>query len=164
METLRAAAAVKARKADVILNKKLLQLAQERKTAGRATSLDVTRAQVQFENEKLRLLVARNAQDQSTLNLLRAIGLPFSVTLELTDELKLVSLPDQSPEDALRVAKENRIELKAQARRERLAALSLATRKSYPKMASVKNGGGGGPFRFRNPKTGYHGCRGAGLE
>ncbi|MCZ6801108.1 MAG: TolC family protein [Nitrospirae bacterium] len=127
LETLRAAAAVKARKADVILNKKLLQLAQERKTAGMATSLDVTRAQVQFENEKLRLLVARNARDQSTLNLLRAIGLPFSVTLELTDELKLVSLPDQSPEEALRVAKENRIELKAQARRERLAALSLSS-------------------------------------
>ena len=127
LETLRAAAAVEARGADVLLNTKLLRLARERKTAGMATSLDVTRAQVQFENEKQRLLVARNAFDRSKLNLIRAIGLPFTVTLELTDELKLISLPEQTPEEALRVAEENRIELKAQSRRERLAALSLSS-------------------------------------
>ena len=58
LETLRAMAAVDARKADVTLNKELLRLATERKSAGMATSLDVTRAKVQLENERQRLLVA----------------------------------------------------------------------------------------------------------
>jgi len=81
LETLRAKAAVHAREADVTLNQELLRLARERKAAGMATSLDVTRARVQLENEKQRLLVAQNAHDRATLTLIRAIGLPFEVRL-----------------------------------------------------------------------------------
>ena len=51
-EALSFEAAVKARQANVQLNQELLRLATERKEAGMATSLDVTRAKVQLENEK----------------------------------------------------------------------------------------------------------------
>lgn len=127
LETLRAEAAVQARQADVKLNQELLRLAQERKSAGMATSLDVTRAKVQLEDQKQRLLAARNDYDRAKLNLIRAIGLPFDVRLELTDELKLVTMAQQTVGEALQVARENRVELKAQERRERLAALTLSS-------------------------------------
>jgi len=127
LETLRAQAAVKARMADVNLNNELLRLAVERKYAGMATSLDVTRAKVQLENEKQRLLVARNEYDRAKLNLIRAIGLSFDVALILTDELTLHKIPEQTVEEALQVATENRVELKAQKKRERLAELSLSS-------------------------------------
>ena len=127
LETLRAQAAGKARLADVKLNNELLRLAVERKYAGMATSLDVTRAKVQLENEKQRLLVARNDYDRAKLNLIRAIGLSFDVTLVLTDELTLHKVPEQTVEEALQVATENRVEFKAQKKRERLAQLSLSS-------------------------------------
>ncbi|UCH91690.1 MAG: TolC family protein [Nitrospirota bacterium] len=127
LETLRAKAAVDARKADVALNKELLRLARERKSAGMATSLDVTRAKVQLEDVRQRLLVAENERDRGKLNLIRAMGLSFDVRLVLTDEMKLVKISDQSMGEALQVAKENRSELKAQKNRERLASLSLSS-------------------------------------
>lgn len=127
LEVLRATAAVEAREADVKLNEELLRLARERKAAGMATSLDVTRAQVQLKNEKQRLLVSQNEEGRAKLNLIRAIGFSFDVQLILTDELKLIPVPVQTTKDALQVAQENRVELRAQARRERLAALTLSS-------------------------------------
>ena len=127
LETLRAHAAVEARLADVKLNNELLRLAIERKSVGMATSLDVTRAKVQLESEKQRLLVARNEDDRARLNLIRAIGLSFDINLVLTDELKIQKIPEQTIEEALQIATENRVELKAQKKRERLAELSLSS-------------------------------------
>jgi outer membrane protein len=127
LETLRAIAAVDARKADVALNLELLRLATERKSAGMATSLDVTRAKVQLENVKQQLLVAENERDRSLLNLIRSMGLSFDVRLVLTDEMKLVDISDESMVEALLVAQEHRPELKAQKNRERLAALTLSS-------------------------------------
>ncbi len=127
LETLRAQKAVEARLADVRLNKQLLRLAMERKSAGMATSLDVTRAKVQLENEKQRLLVARNEDSRAQLNLSRAIGLPFDAKVILTDKLTLTKVAPQTIRDALQVASENRVELKVQKKRERLAALSLSS-------------------------------------
>ncbi len=127
LEALRVQKAVKARLADVKLNHELLRLATERKSVGMATKLDVTRAKVQLENEKQRLLVARNEYGRAKLNLSRAIGLSFDVKLILTDKLKLVPIPSQTVDEALQVAKEHRVELKAQKKRERLAALTLSS-------------------------------------
>lgn len=127
LETLRAKAAVEARKADVTLNQELLRLATERKAAGMATSLDVTRAKVLLENERQRLLVAENERDRGKLNLIRAIGLSFDVSLVLTDEMAMVTVPEQTMAEALAIANENRTELKVQKQRERLASLTLSS-------------------------------------
>ncbi len=127
LEALRAKAAVEARKADVKLNQELRRLAAERKAAGMATRLDVTRADVQLKNERQRMLVAQNEGDRALLNLIRAIGLSFDVDLLLTDEMIMVSVPDQSIEEALQVARDNRSELMRQKERERLAALTLSS-------------------------------------
>jgi len=52
VEALRADEAVKAREADIELSRQLLKLAMDRKIAGIATGLDVTREEVQLENNK----------------------------------------------------------------------------------------------------------------
>lgn len=59
IEALRADEAVKAREADIELIRQLLKLARDRKAAGIATGLDVTREEVQLENNRQRLLVRR---------------------------------------------------------------------------------------------------------
>lgn len=69
---------------------------------------------VQLENVRQQLLVAENDRDQAKLNLIRAIGLSFDVTLTLTDEMSLVAVPDQTIAEALAVAQEHRTELKVQ--------------------------------------------------
>lgn len=125
LEALRAEAAVKASEANVDLSQQLLNLAQDRKAAGLSTSLDVTRAQVQRENEKQRLLAAQNQRDRTKLNLLRNLGITDEVTLVLTDELKRVEVEPQSPAEALAVARAHRVELQAQAMREKFASLTL---------------------------------------
>lgn len=127
MEAIRAEAAVKARQADIELSQQLLKLAQDRKKAGVATGLDVTREEVQLENTRQRLLVAQNDQESAKLNVIRALGIDFDVRLTLTDELSLVNVAPQSPADALLAAHENRTELKAQVTRQKLASLSLSS-------------------------------------
>ena len=127
LDTLRVQKSIKARLAGVKLNKQLLRLAMQRKSVGMATKLDVTRAKVQLENEKQRLLVARNDFGSAKLNLSRGIGLSFDVKLILTDELKLVPVSPQTVDEALQIARKHRVELKAQKKRERLAALTLSS-------------------------------------
>lgn len=124
MEALRADEAVKARRADMELSQQLLKLAQDRKAAGVATGLDVTREEVQLENTRQRLLVSQNDQESARLNLIRALGIDFDVRMVLTDTLTFVEVVHEKPEQALAVAQENRAELKAQANRQRLASLS----------------------------------------
>jgi len=127
MEAIRAEAAVKARQADIELSQQLLKLAHDRKKAGVATGLDVTREEVQLENTRQQLLMAQNDHESAKLNVIRALGIDFDVRLTLTDELSLVNVAPQSPADALLAARENRTELKAQTTRQKLASLSLSS-------------------------------------
>ena len=127
MEASRAEAAVKARLADLELSQQLLKLAQDRKQAGVATGLDVTREEVQVENTRQRLLVAQNDHESAKLNLIRTLGIDFNVSVILTDELSSAKVEFQTPDTALAVARENRAELKAQITRQKLASLSLSS-------------------------------------
>lgn len=127
VEALRADEAVKAREADIELSRQLLKLAMDRKIAGIATGLDVTREEVQLENNKQRLLVSQNEQESARLNLIRALGIAFDVRLVLTDELKFVQVEPERTEEALTIAREQRMELKVQENRQKLAALSLSS-------------------------------------
>jgi outer membrane protein TolC len=127
IEALRADEAMKARQADIELSQQLLKLARDRRAAGIATGLDVTREEVQLENNKQRFLVSQNEQESARLNLIRALGISFEVRLTLTDELKFVPVEPQQAEEALTVAREQRVELKVQETRQKLAALSLSS-------------------------------------
>ena len=123
--------------ADLELSQQLLKLAQDRKQAGVATGLDVTREEVQVENTRQRLLVAQNDHESAKLNLIRTLGIDFNVSVILTDELSSAKVEFQTPDTALAVARENRAELKAQITRQKLASLSLSsvTRERIPSLS-----------------------------
>lgn len=140
MEALRADEAVKARRADIELSQQLLKLAQDRKAAGVATGLDVTREEVQLENTRQRLLVAQNDHESAQLNLIRTLGIDFDVHLVLTDSLAFVKVVHEKPDEALATAQENRTELKAQANRQRLASLSHSSVESERVPSLALNG------------------------
>lgn len=127
IEALRADEAVKAREADIELSQQLLKLAKNRKAAGVATGLDVTRQEVELENNNQRLLVSQNELESARLNLIRSLGIAFDVRLILTDDLKFVPVAPQAPEQALMTAREQRLELRAQENRQRLASLTLSS-------------------------------------
>ncbi len=127
IEALRADEAVKAREADIELSQQLLKLARNRKAAGVATGLDVTRQEVELENNNQRLLVSQNELESARLNLIRSLGIAFDVRLILTDDLKFVPVKPQAPEQALMAAREQRLELRAQENRQRLASLTLSS-------------------------------------
>ena len=127
IEALRADEAVKARQADIDLAQQLVKLAKDRRAAGVATGLDVTREEVQLENDRQRLLVGQNEQESARLNLIRALGIDFEVRVVLTDELKFVPEQAQPPEQVLTIARQQRLELRAQEQRQRLAGLSLSS-------------------------------------
>ncbi len=127
VEALRADEAVKAREADIELSRQLLKLARDRKAAGIATGLDVTREEVHLENNTQRLLVSKNEQESARLNVIRALGIAFEVRLVLTDELKFVPVEPERMETALTTARGQRLELRAQETRQQLAALSLSS-------------------------------------
>jgi outer membrane protein TolC len=124
--SLRAEARVQAAEANVKLAEELLQLAENQKTAGTGTGLEITRAQVQLANERQLLLVARNERRQANLQLLKAMGLPLEAPLLFSYQLSRVPVEEATPEKALAVALESRADLKAQRRREESARLSYS--------------------------------------
>lgn len=130
MEALRAGAAVKAGEANVKLGSALWKLTEGRRTAGAATKIDVIRARIQLENERRRLLDARNEMIRAKLRLIRAMGVKDGTPITLTGTLKLLKMEETTVEETLMAAFQNRTELQAQARREKLAELALSSRVS----------------------------------
>lgn len=66
---------------------------QLRLRAGRASELEVLRAEVELENLRPQLVQAQNAADLAVLNLKRLTNIPYGQPVELTTELTLPS-PD----------------------------------------------------------------------
>jgi outer membrane protein len=126
LAALRAEAGVAAAKANVELAQALLELAQNQKTAGTATGIDVTRARVQLSNEQQRLLVAENQRDRTHLELLRAMDLKLETKLELTEQLSYTPMQDVALEKALETALTSRSDWKAQQRRQENARLNYS--------------------------------------
>jgi outer membrane protein TolC len=98
LRAARVDAVVAARTADSALAAELVRLAQAQKDAEVGTQIDVTRAQTQLVAAEGALLVARNEQRRSRIDLARSLGLSSDTPLELTDtlaaELVQTDLPD----------------------------------------------------------------------
>jgi outer membrane protein TolC len=84
---LRAQASVESAAANLALSRALVKLAESQKSAGMATGIEVTRAQVQLANEEQRLALARNEYDRAALQLLREIGLTVSTPVRFADAM-----------------------------------------------------------------------------
>ncbi len=123
LEAVRAEAAVEATQADITLGEALLKLAVDQKAAGTGTGIEVTRARVQMENERQRLLVAQNGLAGARLKLMRAMHLEMDRPLELTDKLSFVPAEPQTVQEALHTALEARADWQAQNKRLETARL-----------------------------------------
>ncbi len=111
----RADAQLGARVADSVLADSLLAIAHEELRVGVGVALDVTRAQSQFATIRAQLIVARNEQDRSRLDLLRALGQPLTAKVNLADSLTGLVLRDTTinEADAIDLAMRTRPDLRA---------------------------------------------------
>ncbi len=143
MAGLRAVAELEAVNANVALAEAVLKQAQNQKTAGSGTGIEVTRARVELLNQKQRRLVAENDRNKARLELLRAMGVRLDTEVELTDKLTYAPVDTAAFEHAKEEAEKSRADLKAQMSREDAARLSAsATRmERLPSVASFADYG-----------------------
>src|ERR1022692_1219989 len=118
LAAVRADADVESAKANVTLSEAVLQQAENQKSAGTGTGIEITRARVQLANDRQRLLVAENARRSAGLQLLRGIGLRLDTELVLTDKLQYVPVDAVTMEQAKAQAMTERPDLEAQQERE----------------------------------------------
>jgi outer membrane protein TolC len=129
MTVIRAEAGLEAAQTNVKLSEELLRLAQNQKTAGTGTGIEVVRAQSQLANDRQALEIARNDVDRDRLNLLRLMGVRLDGTVELSDRMTYTPIEVVSPEQGWKTAQDNRADLKAQQERENSARLSYSATK-----------------------------------
>ncbi len=115
--------------ANVTLSEALLTQANNEKTAGTGTGIEITRARVQLANDRQHLLEAGNARRAAHLRLLRAMNMRYETEFELTDRLSYAPVDPIVLADAQAQALQTRPDFKAQQERERSARQSAdATR------------------------------------
>jgi outer membrane protein len=126
---LRTKATLETVQANIQLAGTLVKLAEDQKSAGTGTGIEITRARVQLANEKQRLLVAENEHRRSQLQLLRVMGLDLDATVELTDGLELAPAPSLTIDEAIRIAMDSRADWKVQQKRNQSAELNASATK-----------------------------------
>ena len=118
LAAVRADADVETAQSDVTLAEAVLKQAENQKTAGTGTGIEITRAKVQLANDRQRLLVAGNQRTSARLQLMRVMGLRLDTELTLTDKLAYVPVDAVTMEQARAQALKERPDLKAQQERE----------------------------------------------
>jgi outer membrane protein len=124
LAALRAESRLETAKANVDLAEALLKLAQNTKSAGTGTGMEVTRAMVQVAAKKQQLLLAQNERTRAHLQLMRVLGLDLSATLELTEKLSFAPVAEPAADQAVRQALEARADWRSQLKRQETARLS----------------------------------------
>ena len=129
LAAIKADADVETARANIGLSEALQKQAENLKTAGTGTGIEITRARVQLANDRQRLLVAENAQRAARLQLLRAMNLRLDTELVLTDRLAYTPVDAVTLEGAQAQALKERPDYKAQQDRESTARLSYSATK-----------------------------------
>ena len=93
LETVASASRVEMNHAQQETADALLKQAQDLKAAGLVAGIDVLRAQVQVQAQKLRSIAAENGYEKAKLQLARAIGLPVGQPFTLTDRIPYAPIP-----------------------------------------------------------------------
>jgi outer membrane protein TolC len=159
LAAIRADADVESAGANVTLAQALLAQAQDQKSAGNGTGIEITRASVQLAADRQKLLVAQNSQRGARLQLLRAIGLRLDTEIALTDKLQFIPVDAVTLAEAKTVAMKQRPELQAQQQREANARLAASATKleRLPTVAAVGNYGSSGSGLYSNQPTRVYG-------
>lgn len=156
---LRAQADVETEQANIDLAQALLKQAEDLKSAGTGTGIEVTRARVQLSNERQRMLVVADASRRANLQLLRVIGLRLDTKFDLTDKLEYVPTDKVTLDQARQEAIKSRADLTAQREREDNARLSGSAVKleRLPSVAAFGDYGSSGAGPLNNVPTRTYG-------
>jgi outer membrane protein len=124
MSLLKAESSEEAARSSVSLAERLVSLAEDQKSAGSGTGIEITRARVQLANERQRLLAAANEANRARFQLLRTLGLDLDVQVEPVGKMQYEKVAAQDPHRALEAALLSRADWKAQLKREESARLA----------------------------------------
>jgi outer membrane protein len=123
----RATADVQAAQSQVDLAQALYDQAADLQQHGVGTGIDTLRANVQLQNHKQRLIVARTQLDTSLFGLARLLNVDPHRRLELADQVSFFETPAMPVDQTIDRAYANRPELRQIATQERQADLALRT-------------------------------------
>jgi outer membrane protein TolC len=112
LESMRADRSVAAAQANVTLAEALLKLAQDQRSAGVATGVDVTRAETRLAQEQVRLARAQTEAEEASLQLQRIVGVPLGSNVTLSDPLRFAIETLPAIETAVAQAEDNRAEVR----------------------------------------------------
>ncbi len=104
---------VQALKAQVQTDQAIYERTSDQKRAGTAAAIDVLRARVQLEQEQQQLIAQVNQVAKDKLALGRVIGLPLGQQFTIADSAPFSSLAAMTPEEAVRMAWEQRADLQS---------------------------------------------------
>ncbi|MEN6603009.1 MAG: TolC family protein [Bryobacteraceae bacterium] len=103
---------VEAARSNVQLAERLLTLAVNQRQAGIAAGIDVARAETRLANEQVQLARAQTNLDTARLDLLRIVGgHPLSSQVTLSDTMRVTPEAVREPEEAVRQALSDRVEV-----------------------------------------------------
>jgi len=123
----RAAADVQSAQSQVDLAQALYDQAADLQQHGVGTGIDTLRANVQLQNQKQRLIVARTSLDTSLFGLSRLLNVDPHRKIELADQVSFFDTPATPVDQTIERAYANRPELKQLAVQERQADIALRT-------------------------------------
>jgi outer membrane protein TolC len=121
----RSAADLEAAQSRVDLARALYEQAADLQRNGVGTGIDTLRANVELQNERQRLIVARTGLETSLYGLVRLLNLRPQQRVELADSMTFTETPEPEPADALARAFAARPELRDIENRQRRAELEL---------------------------------------
>jgi outer membrane protein TolC len=112
LQTVTGAARIDAARALLKTAQALYDRAVSLKQAGVVAGIEVLRAQVQLQAEQQRVIFVENEFAKQKLVLERAIGIPLGQSIQLTDRMAYLALPETTVEDALAEATRSRLDLR----------------------------------------------------
>lgn len=124
LSLMKARASEDAARSSVALAERLLTLAEDQKSVGTGTGIEITRARVQLANERQRLLAARNEVKRACFQLLRTLGLDMDLNVEPIERMTYQPVEIHDPQQALQIAMESRADWKVQLKKEETARLN----------------------------------------
>jgi outer membrane protein TolC len=126
LQVLAADARAQSARAQLQTSQALYQQAQDLKQSGIVPGIDVVRAEVRLNGDRLRVTESQNDFEKSRLQLARVIGLPVGQAFVVSAELPNVPVPDMTVEQALAQAYRDRPDYLAAQERVRAAEASRA--------------------------------------
>ena len=112
IQLLEAREATRVSQSDLDVAQRLMELASDQERAGIAAGVDVTRAQTRLAERELQLEQDREKVRTTQRRLLRLTGLPLTGELLLQDDLLHLPNPFPPVDEAVALAKQNRVEIK----------------------------------------------------